>query len=154
MVLLPLEILSEKYNLNLASIKTLKHRGSLSPDAFHRSRGSIYAKEEYFVRRINFFYECIELSQKVTYLLEEHFSQSEIAREILRHNNIEITHAKTVSMSAMLREGLFTRYFGVELLKVNKLIWYTARYAWAIERRLKRRGTSIDKILDRRMYEA
>ena len=154
MVLLPLEVLSEKYNLNLASIKTLKHNGSLSPDAFHKSRGNTYAKEEYFARRINFFHKCVEISQCMVYLLEEHFIQSDISREILKHNNIEVTHSNIVTMNGLLRGGLFARYEGIVLLKVNKLIWYTARYAWAIERRLKRRGTSIDKILDRRMYEA
>jgi hypothetical protein len=153
MALLPLEILCEKYNLNLASIKSLKHQGTLPPAAFYKDTKNVYAKEEYFARRIAFFHRCVEISQCMTYLLEEHFTQSDISREILKHNNVEVTHSNIVTMNGLLRGGLFASYDGVYLLTVNKLMWYTARYAWAIERRLKRRGTSIQEVLDKRSYD-
>jgi len=153
MALLTLEVLSDKYGLNFSSVRTMKHTGKIRSYAFHKDGKNIYAREEYFARRINFFHECLEISQKMVYLLEEHFSQSEIAREILRYNNVEPTHSKIVSMTLVLGERLFRRYEGAELLIVNKLIWYAARYSWAIERRLKRGGASMEKVLDRREYE-
>jgi hypothetical protein len=153
MPLLKIEDFCEKYEMNHSTLRTMRSERKIPPSAFVKDTKTLYVQEEFFVRRINFFKKCAAIAQSCCFLLEDHFSSSEISREILKHNNVSPTKPKTNSMNDFLRHGLFNTYTGIETIRTNKLLWQTARYAWAIERRLKKRGASIQKVLDNRHYE-
>jgi len=140
---------SRKYDITPNTISVQKSMGYISPSAFYTigNTSILQVHESYFTRRWAFIKKVKYDNQALYYLLEEHFAVSHISKELVR----------MFGGSA----GSYTEYFKKVLFslddrsstKVSKLAWRVWRYFKMIERRLKRRGATIDKILDKRTEE-
>jgi hypothetical protein len=153
MPLLDIESFCEKYALSEGSIRVMKSSGRLPPSAFHKDKKNIYVKEEYFLRKIKFYDDLKELAQNCYFLLEHHFCDSDIARTALMFNGVDANESTINSMRSFLNNALFSNVTRGEKLNTSRLTWYMARYAWSIERRLRRKGASIKKVIDNRNYD-
>ena len=136
------EAFCEKYEINRNTLDVCVHTGVI-PDK-HITRKLI--NEEYILKIQNFKRKMQLKNQELYYLLMEYFNAVEIAKQC------SIKDITLDSMSDYLRDGLF-RLDDSTLLntRVSKRAIYAYRYWWKIERRLRRRGASISKILDMRM---
>jgi hypothetical protein len=144
---------SELYGCTPELVRATHKRGNHNR-AFKKKGKTLYVDKTYFDRRLKFRKAVTDFGQDVCYLLEEHFSLSEISRTLLSNNGERRTEAKINSMSMYLSGDLFAREeSSVFVTDIPKRLEMLAKYGWKIERRLRRRGTSISKILDRRMSE-
>ena len=141
---------AEKYNMSRDSIMSLRCTGYLPQRIFSIPKGEkiTHIDESYYTRRWNFKKMVKYDNQELYYLITEHFSTKELSTEIYKSYGGSLCS--------------YNMYFGTTLfslveqttLKVTMLEWRVWRYFRSIERRLKRRGTSMKDILDNRMnYE-
>ena len=82
------------------------------------------------------------------YLLEEEFSLVEISKTITKRYG-----GNDTSVREYMSKGLFALQ-GEDVkiaTKVHRNAWIVFKYAKLVNNKLKRRGTSIDAVLDKRM---
>ena len=107
-----------------------------------------YVDINFFIRRHKFKITMCLKAQELVYFLEEHFSRAEIGKTIA---NLYGGNYKTI-VSYMEKDIWLLDTFTTDT-RVSGVIYKIYRYWWAIERRLRRKGTSISKILENRMKE-
>ena len=114
--------------------------------AFSGKYKSSLVDENYFLRINSFKLKIKFYAQDLYFLLSEHFTDSEIAREMARQfgGSYEkyIQYINNTLFSSCDQTILATK------IPLGDLRMY--RYWWKIERRLKRRGATICKMLDKR----
>jgi hypothetical protein len=140
-----------KYDISYQSMMSMRSQNKYPEYIFHKVGRHLYVDESYFLKRWEFIRKVNLRNQDLYHLLAEHFSEAEMARAIKEYTKVK---SALTSISAHLREDTFMLGDGTNQTIISPIKWAVYRYASAIERRLKRRGASIEKILDRRMYEA
>ena len=135
------------YNIGRGAIWVRVSQGGLPRDVM-LSKGVI--NHAWFLRRFAFQNYVKELNQSLVYLLEEHFSIEEISRVITKRYG-----GKQTSIREYLNNTLFSIQ-GDDIkvaTKVHPRAWIVFKYAKLVNNKLKRRGTSIEEVLDLRMKE-
>lgn len=135
-----------KYDLKEDSLHAFRAVTKKHKIAF-RKKGKINQVDEcYFLRRYEFKKKVHFCAQDVYYLISEHFSDADIASFLSK------TFGGTQgSYQAYFNSNLFSASIGTILsIEVPKRNFKLFRLWWQIERRIRRRGASIAKILDRR----
>ncbi len=104
---------------------------------------------EFFTRRWSFKKYVQDSIQDMVYLLEEHFTITEIGRVIAaKYGGIASTYCEYMRYEVWS----VPEYVKIST-RVGSRAWVIFKYFREIERRLKRRGTNIAAILDKRMDE-
>ena len=135
-----------KYNLIENSLNVFKATKKQHAIAFRGKRKSSQVDEYYFLRRHLFKQKVHFCAQDVYYLVSEHFSDADIARFLQNtfggtydgfrsYLNLSLFNSNTDTILAICPSKNHLKLF---------------KYWWQIERRLRRRGASISKILDKR----
>ncbi len=135
-------VFAEYYDLSAEAINVRRSIGSLPDEAFI---GTHSVNLSWWLRRWDFIIDVRNANQDLYYLLEEHFSVTEVARNIAKKYG-----STTETYSAYFSSTLFS-VGEHKVIRVRKAAWNVYRYWWSIERRLRSRGTSISAILDKRM---
>ena len=137
----------EQYGLSKNALKVLK---STKPELAHIFKGAypVYVDINFFIRRHEFKTTMCLRAQELAYLLEGYFSQTEIGKTIA---NLYGGYYKTI-VSCMEKDIWLLDALTTDT-RVSGVIYKIYRYWWAIERRFRRQGTSISKILDNRMLK-
>ena len=139
----------QNHNLSKESVETNKSTGRFPKEIFKKEKGALtLIDENWYIRRKEFALKAKMATHDLYYLLEEHFNSSDIAKEICRQIGKDIDYR---SLVVYFKQGMFygdTDTITDINLSRNRVAMY--RYWWKIERRLRRRGTSIEKILDKR----
>ncbi len=143
-----IEDFSSKYNVSRNAIWVKISNGSF-PKEIMLNKGIV--NEAWFLRRWAFIRYVQETNQDLIYLLEEEFSLVEIAKTIAKKYNKGDT-----SIKEYLSHALFcTPGENIKIAtKVHSRAWSVFKYANLINNKLKRRGTSIEKMLDKRMKKS
>jgi len=106
--------------------------------------------ESYFLRRFAFMNHVKELNQSMVYLLETEFTIEDISRTITK-----LYGGKQTSIREYMNNTLFA--LQGEDVKIATTVrdraWIVFKYARRIDNKLRKRGLSIDKILDARMKD-
>jgi len=144
----PVAQFCEAYDISYQSLLSMKCQNKYPEHIFSKSGQYIYVDEAYFVRRWEFSIKVKLSNQDLYALLSLYFPIIEIARAIKSYTKISSTERE---ISTHLREDTFMVGEGLNKTRISSIKWAIFRYWWAIERRLKRKGTSIAKILDRRI---
>ncbi len=141
---------AQRYGVSGSSIMSNRATGYLPDAAFYTlNRNSILqVKEEYFIRRWDLIERVKYDNQELFYLITEHISADELSRTIQK-----LYGGNAHSIGMYFCRGLFSLN-DENVMKVGNIAWKVWRYFRAVERRLKRRGTSMSKILDKRMERA
>jgi len=144
---IPIEDFTSKYGVGKGALWV-----KISQDKLPREVmiGKGIVNHSWFLRRWQFQNYVKEANQSLVYLLEENFSLSEIAKTITSRYG-----GNTDSIREFMDKGLFALQ-GEDIkiaTKVHKNSWLVFKYFKAVERRLKRKGTSIEKILTQRTEE-
>ncbi len=142
---LPMEQFTYKYNISRGAIWVRVSTGTL-PREVMLSMGIV--NEAWFLRRFAFMNYVKELNQSLVYLLEEEFSLVEISKTITKRYG-----GNDTSVREYMSKGLFALQ-GEDVkiaTKVHRNAWIVFKYAKLVNNKLKRRGTSIDAVLDKRM---
>lgn len=139
------EAAEEQYGFSTNALNVMK---SVKPELAHIFKGTKPACVDinYFIRRYEFKIAMCLKAQELVYFLEEYFSLTEIGKAIANlygGNNLSIVRAMEKDIWLPVEFTTYTRG--------SEVIYKIYRYWWAIERRLRRRGTSISEILDNRM---
>jgi len=137
--------LAEKYDLNRGAIDVFVHKKILP--AKHVKNNMI---NETYLLKVREFKRKMQLrNQDLYYLICEHFSTYQLAKAC------HIGYVELDSLIRYFRDTLF-RIDNTTILdiRISKRALVAYRYWWKIERRLRRRGASIAKILDNRMANA
>jgi hypothetical protein len=132
----------EKYEINRNRLDVFVHNGRI-PDV-HTTKKDI--NEDYLLKIQDFKRKVQFRNQELYYLLSEHFKNIEISRVCV---NGGLT---SESISDYLRYNVFmVEECNILNTRISRTALACYRYWWKIERRLRRRGASIAKILDNRM---
>ncbi len=137
-----------KYNVGRGAVWVRVSQGTL-PREVMLSMGTV--NEAWFKRRWKFMNYVKELNQSLVYLLEEDFSIEEISRTITDRYG-----GKQTSIREYMNNTLFALQ-GEEVkiaTRVHERAWLVFKYAKLINNKLKRRGSSIEAVLNKRMEEA
>ncbi len=135
-----------KYDLKEDSLHAFRAMNKKHTIAFRKKGKSNQVDEVYFLRRHEFKKKVQLRAQDVYYLISEHFSDADIARFLS-----ETFGGTYSSYQVYLSSNLFSASIGTILsIEVPKRNLKLFRFWWQIERRIRRRGASIAKILDRR----
>jgi len=124
----------------------------LSTGRFPRSitykptKQATWIDERFFLKRIKFKIFVINSNHDLYYLLSEYFSDAAIGKVVR-----ESYGGSAQGWSTYFSKRLFCPSELKLDIRVSKTDWRFFKYWWVIERRLRRRGTNITKILDRRM---
>lgn len=138
----------ENYGINSDSLAAMKSN-KIHPEWVFKRDGKIaYVDINYFKKRVAFRDKIQKKAQDLCLLLEEHFSTLEMARVIERHSDVSKS-----TIAQYFNDDLFRTNESLTNVGISKVIFAMYRYWWKVERRLKRRGASIEKILDKRMRE-
>ena len=140
---------SEKYNLHHNTLMVRKSGGYISSDAFYKSpkHAVMQVNEKWFIKRWELIKRVQLDNQELYYLITEYFSTMTLCREIKN-----LYGGSVGSYSEYFARDLFSQSSD-NRIKVGIVAWRVWRYFRTIERRLKRRGTSMTKMLDKRMME-
>ena len=136
---------SDKYNVGRGAIWVRVSNGTLPRNVM---LGKGIVNEAWFIRRFKFMDYVREMNQSLVYLLEEDFSIEEISRTIV---------AKYGGKQTSIREYMNHTLFSIkgDEVKIATRVHSRARrvfkYAKFIDNKLKRQGSSIEKMLDLRM---
>lgn len=135
-----------KYDLGENSLNGFRARNKKHAMAF-RTKGKISQVDEfYFLRRYEFKKKVHFRAQDVYYLISEHFSDADIARFLS-----ETFGGAQSGYQSYLGSNLFIENTGTILsIQISENHLKLFKFWWQIERRIKRRGASITKILDKR----
>ena len=134
--------LAQKYDLNRSAIDVFVHKKILP--AKHIKNNMI--NETYLIRVKEFKRKMQLRNQDLYYLICEHFSADELGKAC------HIGYVELNSLIKYFRDALFRIDNSTILdIRISKRALIAYRYWWKIERRLRRRGASIAKILDKRM---
>ncbi len=140
---------AELHETSKNNIHTQKSIGRIPDEAFVlKGKRALAINTRYFYRRWDFIRKVTNCNHDLYYLLVEYFPVQEIAETISKkyggsHNSI----------AQYLNVDMFTKPEAKLKTILPKNAWYIYKYFRAIERRLKRRGASIEKILDKRMMK-
>ncbi len=146
-IALPIEGFTSKYNVGKGALWVKISQGKLPREVMLR-KGIV--NEAWFLRRFRFINMVKEANQSLVYLLEEHFSLSEIAKTITDRYG-----GNTNSIREYMCKGLFALQ-GEEIkiaTRVHRNAWIVFKYAKLVNNKNKRRGSSTEKILDLRMRD-
>ena len=144
-IAIPIEDFTSKYNVGKGALWVKISQDKLPKEVMLR-KGIV--NEAWFMRRWQFINMVKELSQSLVYLLEEDFSLSEIAKAITNKYG-----GNTNSIREFMDKGLFALQ-GEDVkiaTRVHGNAWIVFKYAKLVNNKLKRRGSSIDEVLNRRM---
>lgn len=142
-----MDMFTEKYNVGRGAVWVRLSQGKL-PREVMLSMGVV--NEAWFKRRWSFMNFVKESNQALVYFLEEEFTLSEIARTIATRYG-----GNPTSLREYMDKGLFALQ-GEEVkiaTKVHGNSWMVFKYFRQVNNKLKRRGSSIDDILNIRMQE-
>ena len=140
---------AELYETSENNIHAQKSNGRIPTEAFVlNGKRAVAINARYFYRRWDFIRKVTNSNHDLYYLLVEYFPVQEIAETISKkyggsHNSI----------AQYLNVDMFTKPDAKLKTTLPKNAWYIYKYYRAIERRLKRRGASIAKILDKRILK-
>lgn len=137
----------EQYGLSKNVLKVLK---GTKPELAHIFKGAypVCVDINFFIRRHEFKTTMCLKAQELVYFLEEYFSRTEIGKTIADlYGGPYIPIVRSMEKDIWLLDAFTTD------TRVSGVIYKIYRYWWAIERRLRRQGTSISKILDNRMLK-
>ncbi len=135
-----------KYNLKENSLNVFRTTNKKHAIAFRKKGKTSQADEFYFLRRYEFKKRVQFCAQDVYYLVSEHFSDADIARFLSK--TFGGTHE---SYQTYFSFNLFSRSTDTILsIQIPQTHLKLFKFWWQIERRIRRRGASISKILDRR----
>ena len=140
---------ADKHGMSADSIMSLRCIGTLPDRIFYKvPRDKItHIDESYFTKRWNFNQKVKFDNQALFYLITEHFSISELCRDIeLRYGGVANSYSMYFSRTLFSTEQRST----IKLTMLEYKVW---KYFKQIDRRLKRRGTNMELILDKRMNE-
>ncbi len=135
-----------KYSLKENSLNVFRTTNKEHAIAF-RKKGKINQVDEfYFLRRHTFKRKVHFCAQDVYYLVSEHFSDADIARFLSKTFGGTYESYRTYFNSYLFSINTDT----ILSIQVSKTHLKLFKFWWQIERRIKRRGASIAKILDKR----
>ena len=146
-IALSMDDFTSKYNIGRGAIWVRISQDKL-PREVMLSMGVV--NEAWFLRRWQFMNYVKESNQSLVYFLEEDFSLAEIARTIATRYG-----GNPTSLREFMDKGLFALQ-GEEVkiaTKVHGNSWLVFKYFRQVNNKLKRRGSSIDDILNIRMQE-
>ncbi len=138
---------SDKYNVGRGAIWVRVSNGTLPRNVM---LGKGIVNEAWFIRRFKFMDYVREMNQSLVYLLEEDFSIEEISRTIV---------AKYGGKQTSIREYMNHTLFSIKgdevkiATRVHQRAWTVFKYAKLIDNKLKRKGSSIEDILNKRMND-
>ncbi len=144
---LPIGIIdfSDKYNVGRGALWVRVSNKTLPKEVM---LGKGVVNEAWFLRRWSFMNTVREMNQSLVYLLEEEFSLVEISKTIAKRYG-----GSDTSIKEYLVHTLFS-IKGDEVKIATRVHQRAARvfkYARFIDNKLKRQGSSIEKMLDARM---
>lgn len=142
-----ISIFSEKYNISSDTLMSRRSQGTIPKSAFYKDTVT-HIKESYFTRRWEIIRRIQLDNQDLYYLITEHFSTLELCRAIQKRYGGSVG-----SYSVYFQKSLFSQE-GDTRITIGVIAWRVYKYFRAINNRLKRRGASIEKILDKRMEMA
>ncbi len=142
-----ISIFSEKYNISSDTLMSRRSQGTIAKSAFYKDTVT-HIKESYFTRRWEIIRRIQLDNQDLYYLITEHFSTLELCRAIQKRYGGSVG-----SYSGYFQKSLFEQK-GDTKITIGVIAWRVYKYFRAINNRLKRRGASIEKILDKRMEMA
>ena len=149
---LRLSTFCEKYKIQEATITVAKSTGILPSHIFRTVElDFMQIDEAWYIRRKEFRMKVRNRIHDLYYFLTEHFSLSDVAREVVKYRKGNVNYSSIVMY---FNQDLFMEApETLHAIKLTPNMWAMYRYWWAIERRLRRRGASIAKVLDRRTYD-
>ena len=138
---------AEKYGISAETLMSRKCMGDLPSNIFYYPLNSkvMYVDESFFTRRWAFKNRVKYNNQDMFYLLTEYFSISELSKCISN-----MYGGNELSLNMYFSRSLFA-YDHRNTITITMLEYRAWKYFKQIERRLKRRGTSIEQMLDIRM---
>ncbi len=138
---------ADKYGISADTLMSRKCMGDLPNSIFYYPLNSkvMYIDESFFTRRWEFKNRVKYNNQDMFYLLTEYFSISELSKCISN-----MYGGNELSLNMYFSRSLFA-YDHRNTITITMLEYRAWKYFKQIERRLKRRGTSIEQMLDIRM---
>lgn len=131
----------ELFDVSCSMLNAAVHNGAVPKKHITRN----YINESYFVTKLEKIRRMKMANQDLYYLISQHFTNREL---------VEVVFGKQISSAEVYISNDLFMYDDRSIIDLrfpkNGVKLY--RYWWKIERRLRRKGASISKILDNRMY--